>query len=93
MQPDYASLRGRLLAGGGDALLDHGVFCETLETDLLVSQLASERALAAYRERLGCRAISLPNTGLDAERFRPLTPLNERAIVPDALQMIGSTVL
>jgi hypothetical protein len=55
-------------------------FCQALGVDLLASQLSSEAALDRYRQALGCRVIGLPNTGLDPERFRPLTPLGERPV-------------
>lgn len=55
-------------------------FAEELGVDLLVSQIGNPAVLALYRERLGCEVLSLPNAGLDADLFRPTTPLHEREI-------------
>ncbi len=55
-------------------------FAESLGTHLLVSQLEGEGALRLYRERLGCSVVGLPNTGLDPELFRPVTPEADRPV-------------
>jgi hypothetical protein len=55
-------------------------FARTLGADLLVSQLYDEAALDLYRAALGCRVVSIPNTGLDEELFRPRTPLEQRPV-------------
>ena len=55
-------------------------FAERLGVALLVSQLESEEALDLYRERLHCRVIGLPNTGLDRDLFEPGPPAAERTI-------------
>lgn len=53
---------------------------EEIGVDLLVSQSDSPRVQALYRERLGCRVVGIPNTGLDTELFFPRKPRSERPI-------------
>lgn len=55
-------------------------FADQLGVDLLVSQLTSEGALQLYRERLGCKVVGIPNTGLDPALFAPRRPRHERPI-------------
>ena len=55
-------------------------FAEEIGTDLLVSQLEGEDALNLYRERLGCPVVGIPNTGLDHEVFRSVTPTVDRRV-------------
>ena len=55
-------------------------FCERLNVRLLVSQTRSRRVHDLYRKRLGCSVVGIPNTGLDPELFRPITPLADRPI-------------
>jgi hypothetical protein len=55
-------------------------FCEELGVAMLISQTNSPAVHALYRERLGCQVTGLPNTGLDAELFRPEVPATERPV-------------
>jgi hypothetical protein len=55
-------------------------FAEELGVALLVSQSSEPDVHAAYRERLGCAVVGIPNTGLDPELFAPRTPRRERPI-------------
>ncbi|MEO8679084.1 MAG: glycosyltransferase [Vicinamibacterales bacterium] len=54
--------------------------CERLGLDLLISQSQSTDVHALYRRRLGCAVTGIPNTGLDAELFAPVTPDEQRPI-------------
>jgi hypothetical protein len=55
-------------------------FAERLGVQLLVTQIESEQVRALYRGRLGCDVISIPNTGVDPDVFRPLTRIADRPI-------------
>ncbi|WP_156176881.1 hypothetical protein [Kiloniella spongiae] len=55
-------------------------FAQELNVSLLVSQCFSERVLDLYRNRLGCMAIGLPNTGFDKKCFSPGGAISERPI-------------
>jgi hypothetical protein len=56
------------------------LFAQELGIAMLVSQASDPAVHALYRERLGCAVAGMPNTGLDPEVFRPLTPYHERPI-------------
>jgi hypothetical protein len=55
-------------------------FCEEIGVTLLVSQSSHPAVHDAYRRRLGCVVVGLPNTGLDTTLFRPTTVRAERPI-------------
>jgi len=55
-------------------------FCEELAVALFVTQTMHPSVHAAYRQRLGCAVMGLPNTGFDPDVFRPVTPIHERPI-------------
>jgi hypothetical protein len=55
-------------------------FCRRAGISLLLSQSNDERVLEMYRQELGCRVASIPNTGLDTATFYPVTSLSERDI-------------
>lgn len=55
-------------------------FCEELGVGLLVSQSEDPAIHDLYRARLGCRVAGIPNTGLDADVFRPTTDRRDRPI-------------
>jgi len=55
-------------------------FCQQLGIDLLVSQSTDARVLRLYRERLGCKAVGIPNTGFDPSVFRDMVPLGQRDV-------------
>jgi hypothetical protein len=55
-------------------------FCEALGVRLLVTMNPHPRAQAMYRDRLRCAVVHIPSAALDPERFRPVTPSEERPI-------------
>ena len=55
-------------------------FCETLGVSLLISQTDCPEVHALYRQRLGCVVTGIPNTGLDADLFRPEIAHRDRPI-------------
>jgi hypothetical protein len=55
-------------------------FCDELGIAMLVTQTANPQVHELYRRRLGCTVMSLPNTGLDTNLFRPTTPCAERPV-------------
>lgn len=61
-------------------LPDKMTFCEMLGVSLLVTMNPSPRARQLYRDRLGCRVVCIPSSGLDTAVFRPIQPRVERPI-------------
>jgi hypothetical protein len=55
-------------------------FAERAGVTLLVSQTQATDIHAAYRRRLGCAAVGIPNTGLDESIFRPAGNPDDRPI-------------
>jgi hypothetical protein len=71
-------------------------FCEELPAALLVSQSSSAAVHRLYRERLGCRVIGIPNSGLDPDLFKPCADPDARPIdlgyrAQDAPAYLGHT--
>ena len=55
-------------------------FCRQLGISLLVTQSNDDRVLALYKKALGCEVTCVPNTGIDATVFRPLSRPEDRLI-------------
>jgi hypothetical protein len=55
-------------------------FCRRLGISLLISQSNDERVMSLYRNALGCKVASVPNTGFDESVFFPVVAMKDRRI-------------
>jgi len=55
-------------------------FCDDLNISLLVTQTSDENVHKIYKDRLDCKIIDLPNSGIDADIFPPGPTVRGRPI-------------